>query len=104
MHRPEVTSSLPARRRRRQDQAPRERTSLSLRTDVLEAVRQFVQSGQAENVSAFVESALEDKVRRTRRAVLNAAYAEASQDLEFQRSMSAVTREFRNADSDGLQD
>ena len=89
-------------RRRRQDQAPRERTSLSLRSDVLEAARQIVQSGEAENLSAFVESALEEKVRRTRKAVLYAAYEAASQDEQFQQSMRDVTRQFEHTDTDGL--
>lgn len=97
-----AVASIPALRRRRRDQALRERTSLSLRADVLEAAKEIVQAGQAENLSAFVEDALEEKVRRTRRAALYAAYAEAANDPAFLRDMDDVSNRFSNADTDGL--
>lgn len=93
---------LPSIRRRRQDQVARERTSLSLRADLLEAAKEIVQLGNAENLSAFVESAVEEKVRRTRRAALYAAYEEAAQDPAFQDRMDTVTRDFRHSETDGL--
>lgn len=93
---------LPSIRRRRQDQVARERTSLSLRADILEAAKEIVQLGQAENLSAFVESAVEEKVRRTKRAALYAAYEEAAQDGAFQQAMAAVSRDFGNSETDGL--
>lgn len=92
-----------ALRRRRQDQRPREKTSLSLRADVLEAAKEIVQSGAAENLSAFVESAVEEKVKRTRRAALYAAYEAAAEDREFQRSMVEVVQDLAVSDADGLQ-
>lgn len=93
---------LPSIRRRRQDQAARERTSLSLRADILEAAKEIVLLGQAENLSAFVESALEEKVRRTKRAALYAAYDAAAQDDAFQETMAAVSGDFSNSETDGL--
>ncbi len=95
-------ASGPITRRRRQDQIVREKTSLSLRADVLEAAKAIVLSGGAENLSAFVESAVEEKVRRTKRAALYASYEAAAKDAEFLRSMSDVARDFAISDSDGL--
>lgn len=89
-------------RRRRRDQVVRERTSLSLRSDVLDDAREIVESGQAENLSAFVEAALQEKVRRTKRDALYAAYEAAAQDPEYQKSMSALADDFAAADTDGL--
>ena len=90
------------RRRRRQDQAPREKTSLSLRADVLEAAKALVSSGKAENLSAFVEMAIEEKVRRSKRAALYAAYEAAAKDDDFRESMSEVARDFATSVRDGL--
>lgn len=93
---------FPAARRRRRDQAARERTSLSLRADVLEAAREIVNAGKADNLSAFVESAVVEKIRRTRRAALYAAYEEAASDEGFQERMAAITRDYQHAETDGL--
>lgn len=93
---------IPVLRRRRKDQSPRERTSLSLRADVLEAAKEIVQSGVAENLSAFVESAVEEKLRRTKRAALYSAYEEAGRDEEFMARMNSVARDFAAAEGDGL--
>lgn len=89
-------------RRRRNDQSLREKTSLSIRADVLESAKEIVQSGGAENLSAFVEAAVQEKVRRTKRAALYASYESAANDVEFRNSMSDATREFSNSDADGL--
>lgn len=97
-----LTANNPAFRRRRQDQIPREKTSLSLRADVLAAAKEIVQSGRAENLSAFVEAAVEEKVRRTKRAALYASYESAANDAEFRSSMSDVTRDFARSVADGL--
>lgn len=99
---PPQLAVMPGLRRRRQDHSTRERTSLSLRADVLEAAREIVRSGDAENLSAFVESAVEEKLRRTKQAVLYAAYEEAAQDDQFMARMSSVTRGFAGTEADGL--
>ncbi len=96
------TANNPVLRRRRQDQLPREKTSLSLRADVLAAAKEIVQSGRAENLSAFVEAAVEEKVRRTKRAALYASYESAAKDAAFRNSMSDVTRDFAKSVADGL--
>src|SRR5688572_14404226 len=91
------------KRRRRKGVAPRERTSLSLRADVIEAAKEVVRAGVAENLSAFVEQALEEKLLRTKRAALYAAYDEAQHDPVFAADMNAVTKLFATADNDGLE-
>lgn len=95
-------TSSPPPRRRRADSVVRERTSLSLPVDALQAVREFVRIGMADNVSAFVEAALREKIRRIGRDGLYAAYEAAARDENFRREMREVTETFRNADGDGL--
>ncbi len=97
-----AASTSPSSKRRRNDQVPREKTSLSLRADVLDAAKQIVSSGKADNLSAFVEMAVQEKVRRTKRAELYASYAAAAKDQDFQESMSKVAGEFEASIADGL--
>ena len=104
MQRQVISKPTNSIRRRRQDQVPREKTSLNLRSDMLEAAKEIVQSGQAESVSAFIESAVEEKVRRTRRAALYAAYEEAAQDAEFVQRMNGVSLDFEDTATDDLND
>ena len=94
------TQSSP--RKRRQDHIDRERTSLSLPADTLQTVREFIRLGMADNVSAFVEVALAEKIERVRRDALYAAYEAAARDARFGEDMRAVTKAFRNTDTDGL--
>lgn len=93
---------LPPIRSRRNDRARRARTSISLRSDLLGAAKESVRAGEAENLSAFVESALEEKVARAKRAALYAAYADAARDQACVRDMQDVSRGFAHADRDGL--
>ena len=101
---PHVTpsSSLPSVRRRRPSSIEREKTSISIRADVLAAAREIVQAGEAENLSAFVEVALEEKMKRTKRAALYSAYAAAANDPSFLRDMNVVSGAFDSAANDGL--
>ena len=88
--------------RRRHSQVPREKTSLSLRADVLAAAKAVVLSGEAENLSAFVELAVQEKLRRTKRDALYAAYEAAARDDQFRQNMAEVMRDFAVTDSDGV--
>lgn len=90
------------KRRRRQSGTARERTSLSLRADVVAAAKRVVEAGEAENLSAFVEEALEEKLLRTKRAALYAAYDEARNDAVFVADMNAVAASFARTEGDGL--
>lgn len=98
----ESSSGLVSRRRRRQQEAPLRKASFTLHEDVLEAARIAVARGDAENLSAFVEQAVEEKLRRTRRAALYAAYDEAAGDPHFLADVDAAARTFEAADLDGL--
>jgi len=97
-----VIDPLPATRRRRPGKAPREKTSLSIRADVLDAAREIVRAGEAENLSALVEVALEEKLMRSRRAALYEAYEVAAQDADFMNDMRAVSKQFESMVIDGL--
>lgn len=88
--------------RRRQDQAPRERTSLSLRADVLNSAKAMVLAGGAENLSALVEAAIEDNVQRGKQAALNEAYAQAAVDPSFCEDSTSLARHFTATVRDGL--
>lgn len=98
---PKSADTTPTRRRR-QDQAPRERTSLSLRADVLNSAKAIVRAGGAENLSAFVEAAIEEKIQRGKQAALNEAYALAAKDPAFREDATAVSCDFAATDRDGL--
>lgn len=63
-----------------------------------------VGAGEAENLSAFVEAAVREKLRRSKRAGLYNAYLEASQDPAFMSDMSEVSGQLSGADGDGLRD
>jgi hypothetical protein len=89
-------------RRRRYDHVHRERTSLSLRADVLESAKSIVRAGGAENLSAFVEAAIEEKMLRGRQAALYTAYERAAQDAAFRSEMRAVASDFAATERDGL--
>src|SRR4051812_19727604 len=102
MSRATPVSGHPGIRRRRSSSTQREKTSISIRADVLEAARVIVKAGEAENLSALIEEALEEKVKRTRRAALYEAYAEAAGDEAFADDMGSVSRAFDHAVGDGL--
>ncbi|HYD54267.1 MAG TPA: hypothetical protein VEA99_16650 [Gemmatimonadaceae bacterium] len=91
-------------RRRRRTETPTIKKSFTLHEDVVQAADAAVRAGAAENLSAFVEAAIEEKLRRTRRAELYGAYQEAAQDPAFMADMRAVTTQFESAEGDGLRD
>lgn len=95
------TTAASAPRRRTQDHL-RERTSLSIRADVLGAAKDLVRAGEAANLSAFVEAAVDEKIRRTRRAALYGAYEAAARDDAFVSDMTSIGEAFRKSETDGL--
>lgn len=84
-------------RRRRSADTPMERATVTLRADVLAAAKAL--SG---NLSAFVEEAVEEKLRRSRREALYAAYDAAASNRAFMEDMHSVSEAFASTDSDGL--
>lgn len=94
--------SSAVRRRRRAEGVEIQKTSFSLHERVLAEVRAVVQGGLAASASAFVEQAIEEKLRRMRRTALYAAYEEAARDPLFMADMEAVTQAFDATAGDGL--
>lgn len=97
------SSSVPMRRRRRSE-TPTVRKSVTLHADTLQAAQAAVDAGGAANLSAFVEEAVQEKLRRSKRSELYAAYAEAAQDVAFMADMRQVTLESTATIADGLRD
>lgn len=100
---PKATTFSTVRRRRRTD-VPTVKKSFTLHEDVVQAVDAAVKAGEVENQSAFVEAAIEEKLRRGRRAKLYRAYGAAAQDPAFMADMRTVAAQFDRATADGLRD
>jgi Arc/MetJ-type ribon-helix-helix transcriptional regulator len=91
-------------RRRRRAEVRTVKKSFTLHEDVVQAADAAVGSGEAENLSAFVEAAIEEKLRRSKRAKLYRAYDQAAQDPAFMADMHEVTARFDATSADGLRD
>ncbi|MDP1891765.1 MAG: hypothetical protein Q8K55_12810 [Gemmatimonadaceae bacterium] len=63
-----------------------------------------VRAGDAENLSAYVEAAIEEKLLRSRRDDLYDAYQDAARDTAFMADMRGVAKDFTRAVADGLRD
>lgn len=102
----EVTrgSSSQAVRRRRRSEIRTIKKSFTLHEDVVQAAEVAVQEGEAENLSAFFEAAVQEKLRRSKLAALYGAYQAAAQDAVFMAEMRAMTRQFEAISADGLSD
>lgn len=98
-----IKTATVTRRRRRTD-TPVVRKTFSLHADVVEAVDEAVSSGDAENLSAFVETAIQEKLLRSKRARLYDAYESAARDARFMADMNATSRRFDGTSADGLRD
>jgi Arc/MetJ-type ribon-helix-helix transcriptional regulator len=76
--------------------------SFSLQADIVNAVKRAVHDGRAESASAFVEQAIREQLRWTRRQVLYQSYAEAARDPTFSEDVDDTARAFDAAIADGL--
>ena len=99
-----VLARVASVRRRRRQRGSIHRASFTLHEHVVLSAKEAVAQGLAPNLSAFVEEALEEKLRRTRRATLYAAYEDAAKDSCFVAEMDEVDRSFGVALRDGLGD
>lgn len=97
-------STLSGARRRRRGEVPTVKKSFTLHEDVVRAIDAAVRSGEVENQSAFVEAAIEEKLRRGKRAKLYRAYDAAARDPAFMADMQAVSAQLDGATADGLRD
>ena len=76
--------------------------SFSLHPDVVNAIKRAVRDGRAESASAFVELAIRERLRWTRRQTLHNAYAEAARDPAFVEEIEDTVRAFNATTDDGL--
>ncbi|MHB1096225.1 MAG: hypothetical protein ACYC3F_08620 [Gemmatimonadaceae bacterium] len=93
----------PVPRRRRPDSKTVKKT-FTLAEETVRLVTAAVREGGAENLSAYVEAAIEEKLRRSRRDDLYDAYKTASHDAHFMADMRGVAKDFKRAVADGLRD
>ena len=78
--------------------------SFTLHADVVQAADAAVSAGEAENLSAFVEAAIQEKLWRTKRSSLYGAYQAAARDSAFMADMKGVAAQFDASSADGLSD
>lgn len=97
------TKPKPVSRRRRPD-AKTVKKTFTLAEDTVRQLAAAVREGGAENLSAYVEAAIEEKLRRSRRDELYDAYQAASHDAHFMSDMRGVAKDFKRAVADGLRD
>lgn len=90
-------------RRRRADSKSVKKT-FTLAEETVRLLGAAVREGGAENLSAYVEAAIEEKLRRSRRDDLYDAYHAAARDATFMADMRGVARDFKRAAADGLRD
>jgi hypothetical protein len=98
-----ATKPYPIPRRRRADSKTVKKT-FTLAEETVRLLAAAVHEGGAENLSAYVEAAIEEKLRRSRRGELYDAYTAASQDAAFMADMRGVSKDFKRAVADGLRD
>ena len=89
-------------RRRPRATASMVKLSFSLHPDVVSAIKRAVRDGRAESASAFVELAIRERLRWTRRQSLHNAYAEAARDPAFVEDVEETVRAFDATTADGL--
>lgn len=91
-------------RRRGRTETRTVKKSFTLHEDVVMEAESAVRDGEAENLSAFVEEAVTEKLRRGKRARLYEAYQEAARDTEFEAEMRVVSTEFDASAADGFRE
>ena len=97
------TKPHPISRRRRTDSRTVKKT-FTLAEETVRLLAAAVHEGGAENLSAYVEAAIEEKLRRSRREVLYDSYQAAARDAAFIADMRGVSKDFKRAVADGLRD
>ncbi|MHB8837522.1 MAG: hypothetical protein ACYC7F_01060 [Gemmatimonadaceae bacterium] len=90
-------------RRRRADSKTVKKT-FTLAEETVRLLAAAVHESGAKNLSAFVEAAIDEKLRRSRRDVLYDAYQVAARDAAFMAEMRGVSKHFKRAVADGLRD
>ncbi len=78
------------------------RTTLTLPASLLEATDKAVSQGKAKSRNQFVARALENELAALRRAEIDAALAEMTQDREYQAEVLKMEAEFACASWEAL--
>ena len=79
------------------------RMTVTLSADLLEAVDTIVRAGVAESRNAFLERAIRRQLAATRRAEIDAEFAQMANDPAYQEEALQIAEEFAEADWEALQ-
>jgi len=79
------------------------RTTVALSADLLEAMDAVVRQGEADSRNDFLERALRSELAASRRAAIDAEFAEMANDRSYKREALQVVEEFADADWEALQ-
>lgn len=79
------------------------RTTLSLPSDVIDAIDQVVSRGEARSRNEFVARALRHELALLERAAVDAAFAAMADDADYQAEATVITEEFSRADWEAFQ-
>ena len=82
---------------------PTTRTTISLPTDLLEAVDRAVREGQVRSRNEFVSDTLRSALANAERARIDAEFAAMADDAVYQQETSEIAREFDAASWEALQ-
>jgi metal-responsive CopG/Arc/MetJ family transcriptional regulator len=83
--------------------AGKTRTTVALSADLLEELDALVRKGEAESRNDYLESALRNQFATSRRAAIDAEFAQMATDRIFQREAVQVTADFAEADWEASQ-
>ena len=79
-----------------------ETTTLALPSDLLAAVDKMVREGRARSRDELIENALRLQLPELRRSALDAEFGHMADDLDYQRDVQQILREFAQADWETL--
>lgn len=78
------------------------RTTVALSTDLVEEMDALVREGEAESRNDFLEKALRNQLAASRRAAIDAEFAQMASDRTYQEEAVQVAEEFAEADWEAL--
>ena len=79
------------------------RTTVVLSADLLEEMDALVRQGEAESRNDFLQKALRTQLAASRRAAIDAEFAQMATDRLYQGEVVQVTADFAEADWEALQ-
>lgn len=78
------------------------RTTIALSADLLEAMDAIVEKGAVESRNDFLERAIRTQLAASRRAAIDAEFAQMASDRTYQNEAVQVAEEFAEADWEAL--